>query len=61
MRTGGEGNGYRQKNNIMRIVNTQTILFKGLPSTVWQMSGKTQFTSSLVVHSTPRNELIGFR
>ena len=40
MRTGGEG--YRQKNNIIRIVNTQTILFKGLPSTVWQMSGKTQ-------------------
>ena len=41
---GGRGreNGYRQKNNIIRIVNIQTILFKGLPSTVWQMSGKTQ-------------------
>ena len=41
-RGGGGENGYRQKNNIIRIVNTQTILFKGLPSTVWQMSGKTQ-------------------
>ena len=66
MRTGGEGGEGGKMDIVKKIILSELLIYKPFYLRDYLLQygkcqGKRSCTSSLVVHSTPRNELIGFR